>query len=316
MDKFLSCDWGTSSFRLRLISLDDLHILAEENSADGIAGIYRNWEQQKDSGIDRDDFYINVLRQKVNTLSANINTSLERIPIVLSGMASSTIGLIDLPYKRLPFSLRGDDLEARYIDKKDFNPLLIISGASTADDVMRGEETKIIGCHSFLDDLSDEHLLIFPGTHPKHINIQGDKVTGFNTYMTGEFFDLLSNQSILAASVSKATDILLHTDAFKMGVEQGLNTNLLHAAFMVRTNQVLKAMPKDDNFCYLSGLLIGAELKSLNTSVSAYLVGGKTHIQLYNLACRFAGITLKKCVDADEALIRGQQIILSKYLQS
>jgi 2-dehydro-3-deoxygalactonokinase len=83
--------------------------------------------------------------------------------------------------------------------------------------------------------------------------------------MTGEFFDLLTTHSILAASVSAGGDFeqAENRDSFLEGVKCGQTANLLHASFLVRTNQVLKKMPPQQNYHYLSGLLIGAELKDI-----------------------------------------------------
>ena len=67
--------------------------------------------------------------------------SLNGTTVVLSGMASSSIGLVELPYSKLPFRTNGEDLITEQIQHQN-NPLLVISGASTTDDVMRGEENK------------------------------------------------------------------------------------------------------------------------------------------------------------------------------
>jgi 2-dehydro-3-deoxygalactonokinase len=229
-------------------------------------------------------------------------------------MASSTIGLIDVPYKKLPFQTDGSDLEIRSLNLNDPNPLIIISGARTDDDVMRGEETKIIGCAALLKNDQQEQLIILPGTHPKHVVTKGRQVTSFKTFMTGEFFDLLSTKSILSASVEKGGDITdpLNHDSFTKGIRAAQSSELLHASFMVRTNQVIKNISGEQNFHYLSGLLIGSELKGLKPSVPVYLLGGNTHMSLYTLACEITGIDIMGSMDADEALIKGQQIIFQR----
>lgn len=316
MDQFLSCDWGTSSFRLRLIGADHLNVIAEIKSDSGIASTYKAWEQAGSDPLKRKDFYAGIIKEQVKLLSQKMAIPLNNIPIVLSGMASSTIGLIDLSYKKLPFSLDGSDLEMKFFDEaQDFNPLIIVSGAKTDDDVMRGEETKIIGCSSALINRDQEQLLILPGTHPKHIVVKAGKAIAFKTYMTGEFFDLLSTKSVLAASVQEGGDFNdpVNQESFINGVKAGQTSDLLHAGFMVRTNQVLKDISKQQNFYYLSGLLIGTELKDLKPTIPVYLVGGSTHQSLYTLASRTAGINITQQLDADAALIKGQQLIFLRY---
>jgi len=203
MDKFLSCDWGTSSFRLRLMQYDTLKIVAEEKNDNGIAHTYKLWQQAGADPATRQIFYYSVIEQCIELLSGRLGQNLAGIPVIVSGMISSTIGMIDLPYKQAPVAIDGSDLETTTlaIGGSD-NELIIVSGITTGDDIMRGEETKIVGCASYLGD-NKEQLIIFIGTHPKHVTIQNKKVAGIKTYMTGEFFNLLTTQSILTSSIKQ-----------------------------------------------------------------------------------------------------------------
>src|SRR5690606_21246449 len=118
---------------------------------------------------------------------------------VLSGMASSSIGFKELPYKKLPVDLSGSDLNMMQLTPKDSrNPVTIVSGVQTENDVMRGEETKLIGWAYDLPHSNAEIKVLLPGTHPKHIVVQGKQCIHFETFMTGEFFHLLSQKSVLA----------------------------------------------------------------------------------------------------------------------
>src|SRR5690606_30413274 len=116
--------------------------------------------------------------------------------------------------------------------------------------------------------------LVLPGTHAKHVLIKDQQTKRFKTYMTGEFFDLLASQSVLSASVQEGGDINdpVNRKNFIEGVEAARLSNPLHAAFMVRTRQVLHQMPAQQNYHYLSGLLIGSELKELDPALPLYLV--------------------------------------------
>lgn len=216
--------------------------------------------------------------------------------------------MVELPYKELPFSLSGTDLAVHR-----YNRFMIISGACSGNDVMRGEETKVVGCAGWLPDSAEEKLLLLPGTHNKHVIVKRQQVDRFQTFMTGEFFDLLSTHSILAASVNNEgilDDPTSHA-CFTEGLHAGQSENLLHAAFMVRTNQLLRKIPPAHNHYYLSGLLIGAELKAIPSHMPVYLVAGSLHIPLYTLACRILNIRVAAVIDADEALIHGQWAVVS-----
>jgi len=318
MDMFLSCDWGTSSFRLRLIQLTDLKIIAEEKTGRGIAETYQAWQQTGGNESDRFKFYQSYITDQIGVLSKKANIPLDKMPVMLSGMASSTIGMLDLAYKELPFSLDGSDLKTEIIPAAGANKFIIISGVRTKNDVIRGEETKVIGCSGLTDHTHPEKLLILPGTHSKHISIKDNKAVGFKTYMTGEFFDLLANRSILSSSVEKEGNFREpeNQESFKKGVRASLNTNLLHASFMVRTNQVLDQLPKKQNFFYLSGLLIGSELQvELDRKTPVYLVGGSQFNTYYAQACEILALPIIKQMDGDVALIAGQKVVYDKLLQ-
>jgi 2-dehydro-3-deoxygalactonokinase len=309
MDKFLSCDWGTSSFRIRVVSILDLKVLAEEKSDEGIASTFNLWKEKNLIEENRFDFYLSILKKGIRNLEQQLKIPLENIPVIISGMASSSIGMMEMPYKTLPFHVDGSDLIAKKIvgTNSFSNEIFMISGIRTENDVIRGEETQLIGCASIEDG-----LFIFPGTHSKHISVKDGTAVDFKTYMTGEFFDLLASKSILSSSVVKATTTDQSIKAFGEGVNDA-RLNLLHASFLVRTNQLFNKHSKEENYYYLSGLLIGSELKDLkNTSHSNFfLIGAGELCSYYEKALQILEPGKKvKIINADEATIKGQYSLI------
>ena len=317
---FLSCDWGTTAFRLRLVDAA-CKIIEEEKTALGIAETFQQWKNTGKNEEARLPFYLNIIDQQIKTIEKKINTSLQHVPLIISGMASSTIGMVDLPYKNCPFNIDGSDLQVEKIEVSDKfkHDVSIISGVRTEDDVMRGEETKLIGCFAAVSNEND-HVFIFPGTHPKHVNVKDGKATGFKTYMTGEIFDLLSKKSVLSVSVEKDEDFekRSHFLAFEKGVNDSTDLNILHACFLVRTNNIFNKLTKQENYYYLSGLLIGTELKDLRNSAftNITIAGNEAITPYYTKALHILGLPklngLLQTQHADEALIRGQLKILGK----
>jgi len=310
MDKFLSCDWGTSSFRIRLVSVPVLEVLAEERSGEGIAATFNLWKEENANEENRFDFYLSILKNGIKNLEQQLQSSLENIPVIISGMASSTIGMMELPYKSLPFNLDGSDLMTKMIDRKGHfpNEIFIISGIRTENDVIRGEETQLAGC------TIDEGLFIFPGTHSKHIFVKDGIAVDFKTYMTGEFFDLLAGKSILASSVKKASVTEKSKKAFDEGVHDA-GLNLLHASFLVRTNQLFNKYSKEENYYYLSGLLIGSELTDFKhtNEASIFLIGADELSSYYERALQIIIPGRKiETISADEATRKGQYKISSR----
>ena len=304
-EKFLSCDWGTSSFRLRLVDLrtGNPAVLAVLKNDKGIADTFEGW---RTTGEERISFYRSFLQAAIKKLQRA--SSLSGIPIIISGMASSSIGLKELPYAPLPFDTEGEGLYWETFEATEQYPhqTLLISGVRSAEDVMRGEETQLVGCASSASTPRQEQIFIFPGTHSKHIRIKEGRVVDFSTYMTGEFFALLSKHSILSGSITAGGEP--HTRlGFYQGVAASIHTNLLHQSFLVRTRQLLGRMPKEENYAYLSGLLIGAECNELAaTGTPITLVSEGALLAHYSRAFKILGIMGVQTQDLDQAVIRGQ----------
>jgi 2-dehydro-3-deoxygalactonokinase len=308
MRRFLSCDWGTSSFRLRLVDTGKKEITAELFSDEGMAETYQQWVATGRPETERIDFYKTRLSGSISKLSVNIDNNL---PVIISGMVSSSIGLKELPYQKFPFSWDKSQFGVEKIegDKNFSHPLFIIPGFKTDVDVMRGEETKLLGCA--LDD-DGEKIFIFPGTHSKHVFVKNKTGLDFKTYMTGEIFNLLIEKSILSNAVKKGMDEKSYIQGFKAGLAE----NILHQAFRVRTRQLLQRANEVSNYQYLSGLLIGAELKDLkDKGCPLYLVCGEHLKQAYLSGLELLGAKKEiHYLSADEMLIRGHCKLADQFL--
>jgi 2-dehydro-3-deoxygalactonokinase len=317
---FLSCDWGTSSFRLRLIDVASGQIIAASTADEGIAAVYALWKQSGAGEKERIGFYRPVIQKHIKRIEQDTAGSTANIPVIISGMASSSMGMVELPYTEFPFLLNGDDLQYKKIEQTAAFPhdLVIISGAKTDNDVIRGEEIQLIGCVA--GDAAARQLFIFPGTHSKHIAAAAGSAVDAATFMTGEFFELLSAKSILSDSLAAGTTIEddENKPAFEQGIKDSLQQNLLHYSFMVRTNQLFKRFSKTANYFYLSGLLIGTELSQLSkTKTEAItIVGDKILALNYLLAIKVLGIDARTTIaDAATATIRGQMVICRRLYQ-
>jgi 2-dehydro-3-deoxygalactonokinase len=312
MKNFLSCDWGTSSFRLRYVDIVSLQF-SSAASPKGIVKCFELWKQTGRKEEDRFSFYLDVIREHIRILEGQLSVSLKNIPLVISGMASSSLGMIEVPYKELPFRADGSNLEVKRIKAiPGFDhDLLMISGAKTDDDVMRGEETQLAGC---IHQEEEERLFIFPGTHSKHVEVKNGSVTGFKTYMTGDFFDILSQKSILSATVREGDGLNSdnNEESFEKGIMASARSNLLHSSFLVRTNHLFNKLTAQENYYYLSGLLIGTELREIPgiTHKNITLVVTGEMKLFYLTALKVLGAqedrSFLNVENADTALIKGQ----------
>ena len=318
---FLSCDWGTTAFRLRLIDKNSLHIVAEHSNTNGIAAVFRQWQNSPQNATTRLAFYQSFILESIKQWEKTSLPTLNGVPIVLSGMASSTMGLMELPYRELPFSLDGSDLRIEKIAASSIfsHPMTLVSGAKSVTDVMRGEEIQLVGCAA--DTRLEAQVFIIPGTHSKHIFTRFDKAVSVATYMTGELFAVLSTHSILSNSIEKNGDFTegSHRRAFEVGVHDSLERNPLNAFFQVRINTLFDKYTPSENYYYLSGLLIGLELKELipqkNLNITLISNNVLTPQYLTALATLKIGQSLT-VVNADEAIIKGHRKILDPSVKN
>lgn len=318
MKDFISVDWGTTSLRVSLCADAGNSVIQTIAFEEGILAMNQRFLAKGDpSSQARKLFFEETLDRVIHDLDLSDK---ESHPVLISGMASSNIGMEMLPYARLPFALDGQHAVVKQWQTED-RSYFMVSGLATEDDLMRGEETQLVGAAA-LTNLThrEEALFIFPGTHAKHVKVANGAVQEFKTYMTGEVFCQLFSNSILAQSVMVHHDHNeSNTSAFVNGVQEGAAGNILQKIFKVRTNGMFNRMNKEENFSYLSGMLIGAELKDLVSSAKRRIIlcGKGEMMQAYQLALKSLGILCDEyfltAVDANAATAVGQYRIIQRF---
>jgi 2-dehydro-3-deoxygalactonokinase len=284
--QFLSCDWGTSSFRLRLVSTSTNEIIADVAASTGVKELF---QRGLDSGAARALLFAEVMTQRLHELS--LRHTINGAPLIISGMASSTIGWKELPYARAPVALDAEGLRVETLawDSPDHvGPTYLVSGVATDHDMMRGEECQAIGllAEPSLQAFRELCVLVLPGTHSKHIMIRYGRIIDFQTYMTGELFETLSKHTILAATVDTTEPVHTNSIHFGAGVKQARDKGLAASLFRTRTRGVLEHLPPESNAKFLSGVLIGAEMEELRRYADCPVVVAAADplLKLYSLA--------------------------------
>lgn len=278
---FIALDWGTSNVRAYAIDAAG-QIVAEATSDKGMGQL------QPD--------------QFEPTLMELIGPWLESDTvrkIYACGMVGARGGWQEAIYGKVPFAV---DRELNLTKVATHDPRLnvhIVPGLcqSMPEDVMRGEETQIFGFMRQHPDFAG--TIILPGTHSKWVEVRDRQVTGFKTYMTGEMFNLLSEQSVVRLSTAtKGWD----GDAFIAGVNDATDhpqdfTNLV---FSLRAKSLLAGLTPVQSRSMLSGLLMGMEIKSGMNSFSTAqvaIVGGAKLMSIYGQA--FAQFGIEPLCDMD-----------------
>ena len=177
-------------------------------------------------------------------------------------------------------------------------------------DVMRGEEIQIFGALS-LTGLQDA-TVILPGTHSKWAQVAQGRVTGFRSFMTGEVYALLSQHSILSRTLP--ADAPLCEDTFCQAVLLAQRTpSVLSSIFATRTLALFNTLPAEQHPSFLSGLLIGEELRAMqaHSSGALLLVGSAALTHRYQCALQALGLSSRSL--ADEATWAGH-LALAQHL--
>jgi 2-dehydro-3-deoxygalactonokinase len=198
------------------------------------------------------------------------------LPAILSGMVGSTIGWKEVPYLKCPAKPSAIAAAALRFEV-DGRAVAILPGLSCigktgAPDVMRGEETQILGALRLNPELRQgRHVLCLPGTHAKWVALEDGAVAQFQTALSGELFELLRKHSVLARDGGEVAV----NEAFLRGVEfakANRDADLLYLVFSTRARVVTGEMPKAEAASYLSGLIVG---KDVGTAARLFDLGAK-----------------------------------------
>jgi 2-dehydro-3-deoxygalactonokinase len=233
---------------------------------------------------------------------------------LISGMAGSRQGWQEAPYCPCPagFAELGQHLLWLQPGRIALVPGLSCSGADALNtpDVMRGEEVQIFGALQLTG--RDSATLVLPGTHSKWVQVHSGHVMQFQTFMTGEVFALMSQHSILGKTLdlNGAFDEAI----FLQGVDQSQQSgSVLHHLFAVRTLGLFDRLSAAQLPSYLSGLLIGEELRTQTVNADSgpvILIGSDTLTRRYSLALQQLGIACQS--HGAEATWAGLHALASK----
>ena len=246
----VALDWGTSNCRAFRIARDGT-VLETRTSVKGILAV--------EGGAFADAFAALVGDWLID----------RPVPVLMSGMIGSRQGWVEAPYVALPAAeaqiaaaLKPVAFEAQTLH---IVPGLVGPALGGGRDVMRGEETQIIGALDAVEEVSG--VLCLPGTHSKWVKVENGRIVRFATFMTGEIFGVLRQHSILGRLMDgDAPD----EAAFDAGIERGRHDGgLLHQLFAVRTEGLFAGVPTTGLSSFLSGLLIGHEVRAAHEAFGA-----------------------------------------------
>jgi 2-dehydro-3-deoxygalactonokinase len=293
--EWVAVDWGTSNLRVWGIDVGG-RVLFSRASAQGMGKL-------------PPDAYPRVL---ADILAPDIAPAGKPIDVLICGMAGARHGWREAPYLDAPADLGA--LAAAAVTASMPGARLcarILPGVCQrdggAEDVMRGEETQLLGLTALVPDFGG--IVCMPGTHCKWVALSGHRVERFATVMTGELFEVLRTHSVLRHACTGSVQGPDHAEGFESGLVVGVDApqRLPVMLFKVRAGALLSGRTPDWCAGYLSGLLIGAEIGAQREWIGRgdlAIVGTAPLVALYAQAMARAG-TQARIVDGHTASLAG-----------
>jgi 2-dehydro-3-deoxygalactonokinase len=273
-------DWGTSSFRAYLATADG-RILERIESSRGVLSVDKGQHEE-------------VLARSIGGWLAAYGP----LPVLMAGMVGARQGWIEAPYANCPAGLAEVASAIVTVNTRSMGAVGLAPGVCVIDrdgapDVMRGEETQILGALAATGRA--DGVFVLPGTHSKWARVEAGRITSFATYMTGEVFAALKDHTILGRLMNAASqDGARFPDGVRAASRLERPGDVLHAIFMTRTLGLFDRLKPEQSSDYLSGLLIGAELVSgAHGAEGAIVVGSPTLTARYCAAGAILGLTLE-----------------------
>lgn len=234
---FLAVDWGTTNRRVFRM-----------NASGSVEQTYR------------DDHGVLAVRPGGFAAEAEaIRKRMGNLPMLCAGAVGSNLGWEMVPYVPCPADI-ADLVTATYWI--EHGRTAIVPGVAWRDesrsDTMRGEEVQFLG--AVLSGMAPaEAFMCQPGTHCKWAFIEGGRITRFTTAMTGEMFSLLKKHSLIGVQMD---GIVSPDSEFLRGVEDARDCMLLTRLFGVRADFVTGTRKAGGEASYVSGLLIGSDVRA------------------------------------------------------
>lgn len=287
-------DWGSSSFRAFLMANDGTVIDEYKNNCGAFQ--ISNYEE--------------TLREACKKWITKHGT----LPIRMGGSIGSRNGWQETGYVECPVA--PTDLKSAAVAVKNsmrwdiaVMPGVCIRAGVGECDVMRGEEIQIFGALQIMDVSSG--LFCLPGTHSKWCRVEHGRIMSIDSYLSGELFALVTQNGSLS-TIIEGTDY--DEQAFLEGLDAiGRQPNLLKLLFKARAGVLLDQYPGSRLAPFLSGVLIGYEVRNAINSVSSddtvTIVASPELMARYELVFREFGRSTR-AVAGEDAFIKGMKLLV------
>ncbi len=288
--RLIGIDWGTTNFRAYLLDGDGA-VLDKVDAGRGILNV-------------ADGAYAGAYLDLVGQWQSAEGGP----PALMAGMIGSRNGWVEAAYVDCPADPASLAERLQPVPFEDGRAVWIVPGLACRNDgvhdVIRGEETQIAGAVSLAPGGADRAVFCLPGTHSKWVSVRDGAIAGFRTAMTGEVFSVLKDHSILGRLMAPGTSGAAGP-AFAQGLDRARDPGgLLHHLFGVRAEALFDVIDETAVADYLSGILIGHEIRALGADETVTLIGSDALTDRYRRAVAHYGHR-SHCLSGEQAVIAG-----------
>jgi 2-dehydro-3-deoxygalactonokinase len=252
--------------------------------------------------------------------------------VIAAGMITSPLGLAEVPHVSTPAGLTELAAATRQFSFPEITdlPIMLVPGARSGPlrcdpeiagttDVMRGEETLLIGLHA-LGLLAPRSTLLNLGSHWKVIEFdQYARIASSVTSMTGEMIHTTQTQTILAGSVPQARPTVIDQTWFEAGMREHRRSGLARALFCVRLLEQGCDGSAEQRLSYLIGAFLASDMDAMlsrgvfDSDRAVVIAGGGVIADAWRGAlaqCSIQAITLNDS-EIENAMLTGLRRVYS-----
>ncbi|HEU0004943.1 MAG TPA: 2-dehydro-3-deoxygalactonokinase [Terriglobia bacterium] len=285
---YFAVDSGTTNSRVWLMR--DREVLAKKRAPVGV----------RNTAIDGNNrALVEGIREAILELTRESNT-LERPQFVIAaGMITSSLGLHEVKHVQAPAGLLelASNVQERHFEELNGIPFHFIPGVRSGPgganldnidsiDIMRGEETEVIGALEEIERIQDGPLLyIHLGSHTKMIQLDASRrISASASTLAGELTQSIVEQTILRSSLPEIPFTTFNPTFFSQGWEHCQRVGFTRALYEVRILQLNSEFSKKDLASFMLGAILFEEFRCLvaltcDATRQQVLLSGLPHLQ-------------------------------------
>ena len=271
---------------------------------------------------------IHGLRTAIESLKEGRNVSFA----LAAGMITSDLGLHEVRHVRCPAGIEelGGGIQRRQFSDFGDLPFFFLPGVRSgllpasledfdATDVMRGEETEIMGALN-LFALNGPLLYVHLGSHTKFVQIdEFNRIVRGSSTLGGELMYSIQQQTILRSSLPETQDIPFDASMFMRGWENADRFGFTRALYQVRVLDIASVCSKEKIHSFYMGSILREEFRCLaffnqGVQLRSVVLSGLPHLHsAWNYAFEQLRIS-PRCLSSEEteqAFLRGLFLIYS-----